>query len=87
MRLAVVLGALLLGSGAARADLAIQSAADEDWGAPEVVLRVESAFGIHDIEAVLYASGRLLNRDVKGGVQPADYFVVALTPPEKRAMR
>jgi hypothetical protein len=82
-RMAIFVVALAL---PAHADLTVKSSAHDDWGAPEVVLRVESEFGIHDIEAVLYASGRLLYRDFKGGVQPADYFVVALTPAEKRAL-
>jgi hypothetical protein len=69
----------------ARADLAVSQPAKDEWGAPEIALRVKGHGGLYAV-LVVYASGRVLYRDRAGGYQPSDYLFVELTPEEKGAL-
>jgi hypothetical protein len=69
----------------ARADLAVNQPAKDEWGSPEIALRMKAHGRVYAL-FVLYANGRVLYRDRAGGSQPSDYLFVALTPEEKRAL-
>jgi hypothetical protein len=76
---------VLLAAPPTSADLAVKQSATDEWGAPNLALRVQSR-GENKVQFVLYASGRVLYRDRAGGNQPYDYLFVALTPEEKRTL-
>jgi hypothetical protein len=84
MRLAVVLGALLLGSSAARADLATGNVGTGEWGHVTVALTGTGEFT--KLVFALYSSGRVLYLDGIDNYSSNNYNVVALTADEVKAL-